>query len=117
MISITADWLRPASLEGTPGRVVEHVARRPTATPHLSDGLLGEDGVDCRVDRLQRSHVAGCGQPEPVAETGRGVQSEAGWLEPRQCGPQRQGVFRRGLRDEANLAIAPLRSPGEAAER
>jgi hypothetical protein len=61
--------------------------------------------------------MAGCGQPEPVPETSRGVQLEAGWLQPGKRGPQRQGVFRRGLRDETNLAIAPLRSSCEAAER
>ena len=58
MISVATDWLRPAGLESAPGRVVEHIARGPVAAPHLSDGLLGEDGIDRRADRLQRSYVA-----------------------------------------------------------
>ena len=87
MIRVAADWLRPAGLEGAPRRVVEHIARGSPAAPHLPDGLLGEDGVDFRADRLQRSHVAGCRQPEPVAEAGRGMQSEAGRVQPGQRRP------------------------------
>ena len=87
MIGVAADWLRPAGLEGAPRRVVEHVARGPVAAAHLPDGLLGEDGVDRRADCLQRSHMAGCGQPEPVAEASRGMQSEAGRLQPGQRRP------------------------------
>ena len=55
-------------------------------------------------------------QPEPVAEASRGMQSKAGWLQPRQRGPQRQGIVRGGLGDEANSAIDIFRSPSEAAE-
>ena len=116
MIRVAADRLRPARLEGTPRRVVEHIAWGSPAAPHLPDGLLGEDGVDFRADRLQCSHVAGCRQPEPVAEAGRGMQSEAGRVQPGQRRPQRQGILRRGPRDETNLAVASLRCPREAAE-
>jgi hypothetical protein len=116
MIRVAADRLRPAGLEGAPGRVIEHVARRPMAAAHLANGLLGEDRVDRRADRVQRSHVARRGQPEPVAKAGRSVQSEAGRLQPGQRRPQRKGILRRGLRDQANLAIDPLRCTSEAAE-
>src|SRR3712207_8390187 len=35
MIGVTADRPRPACLEGAPGRIVEHVAGRTPAAPHL----------------------------------------------------------------------------------
>ena len=116
MIRVATDRLRPARLEGTPGRVVEHVARGSPAAPHLPDGLLGEDGADCCADCIQRSHVAGCRQPEPVAEAGRGVQSEAGRVQPGQRRPQRQGVVRRRLGDETSRSIDRLCRPRETAE-
>ena len=108
MIGVAADRLRPAGLEGTPGRVVQHIARSPMAAAHLPNGLLGEDGIDCGADCLQRSHVAGRRQPEPVAEAGRGMQPEAGGCQPGQRVPQRQGILCRGLGDETDLAVDPL---------
>jgi hypothetical protein len=117
MIRVTADWFRPARLEGTPRGIVDHVARGSVAAAHLPDGLLGEDGIDCRPHRLQRSHMARCCQAKPVAEAGGGMQAEAGRSEPRQRGPQCQRIFWCGLRDKTNLAIDPFGCPREAAER
>ena len=102
MIRVAADWLRPARLEGTPRRVVEHVARGSPAAPHLPDGLLGEDGIDCRADRLQRSHVAWCRQPEPVTKASRGMQSEAGRV--------RQGDADRSARALSGMVSATKRT-------
>src|SRR5512133_1194824 len=51
MIGVAADRRGPAGLEGSPGGVVEHIARSPMAAAHLADGLLGEDRVDWRADR------------------------------------------------------------------
>jgi hypothetical protein len=73
MIRVAADWPRPARLKGSPRRVVEYVARSPVAAAHFTNGLLGENRIDRRVDRLQCSYVPGCRQPEPVAEARGGM--------------------------------------------
>ncbi len=70
VIRVTADGLRPAGLEGAPGRVVQHIARGPVAAPHLPDGLLREDGSD-RCARPRSARGRGPASPAPAGRRSR----------------------------------------------
>ena len=65
---------------------------------------------------VQRAYVAGCRQSQPVAEAGGGMQSNGSWVQPRQGGPQGQGIVRGGLRDKTDSAANPLCRPRETSK-
>ena len=89
------------------------------ASSSTSDGVRPQrpiSRIDCWANTgliaaptvVQCSDVAGGGQPEPVAEAGRGVQAEAGGRQPGQRRPQCPRVLRGGLRHQT---VARRRPP------
>ena len=76
MIGICANAILPAFGKDAPDGIVHHLLRRAAGARHLADGLLGKDGRNLAARGTDGPHMAGCGQAQPVAQPGRGAQTQ-----------------------------------------